>query len=71
MPDNNGWLPIESAPRDGTFVLLWDRVVGLLHGWWDGKHWVHSWDSEIIPGQRDLTHWRPLPTPPGGGDDEA
>ena len=64
MTPADAWQPIASAPRDGTRVLLWDRVVGVLHAWWDGREWVHSWDSEPIPGQDALTHWQPLPAPP-------
>jgi hypothetical protein len=69
MTDANGWRPISTAPRDKTMVLLWDRVVGVLHGWWDGAAWVHSWDSERIPGQECITHWQPLPPPPEAARD--
>ena len=58
------WQPIASAPRDKRTILVWDRVVGVLTAWWDGDAWVHSWDSETIPGQDALTHWQPLPPPP-------
>jgi hypothetical protein len=59
------WRPIATAPDDGSHVLLWDRVVGLLQGWTDrdGK-WCHAWDGEEIPRPEDLTHWRPQPKEP-------
>ena len=61
------WMPIDSAPKDGTEVLVWDGAIrGVLiaehaHGAWivcDGEGW-----ERISP-----THWQPLPPPPGDGD---
>lgn len=70
----DGWQPIETAPKDGTHVLLWFEwhdlpVVGdFRYGrWWS----VHSlggnlprpngmdWEEVMRP-----THWMPLPLPP-------
>ena len=51
------WQPIETAPRDGTRVLVYERDAALgaislnwvdQDGWWLGHP----------------THWMPLPTPP-------
>ena len=66
--NDTGWQPIETAPKDRTPVLLWDLVVGVLVARWDGAAWPHYWDSETIPGQDELTHWRPLPPPPAATD---
>lgn len=56
------WQPIETAPRDGTRLLLFgdgDTVVAYFnvsYGTWDdGDH------HDDIPG---LTHWQPLPAAP-------
>lgn len=59
--DQHGWRPIETAPKDGTDVLV------CCQGWvcahparWNGKRWTHRWnDAELVP-----THWRPMPELP-------
>jgi hypothetical protein len=63
--EGDGWLPIESAPRDGTLMLCYLPYNGgfITQTYWhvDGREGVWFDESgEICP-----THWRPLPTPPG------
>ena len=68
------WQPIETAPRDGSKVLLWlpdprtlDPVIigrWSFDSWWThDDRWMndHSDESEfdIAP-----TYWQPLPEPP-------
>ena len=77
----DGWRSIESAPRDGTRVLLCHS--GYAHPFYDRDRmprvWVDffrggSWYNTAPSGQP--THWRPLPQPPamhapggaGGGE---
>jgi len=70
------WLPIESAPKDGTPVLLWGlycshpTVAAFSHGQWicrgDG---IMAIESQGDFGTEYATfevpsHWRPLSTPP-------
>lgn len=65
----DGWRPIETAPRDGTEILvcMWDDHTMMVvnyeadparpgHPWWtlDGQAY-----AEGAP-----THWMPLPAPP-------
>lgn len=62
LPDND-WRPIESAPKDGTTVLLWaPHWSAAQTGWTFG---ADAWqdcpkDSHLRPP----THWMPLPEPP-------
>lgn len=72
------WRPIETAPKDGTKVLLY------INSRFEGRRiviaaWVHDpslsigygwssgedlgWECETYL-ERDLTHWQPLPEPP-------
>jgi hypothetical protein len=60
------WQPIETAPKDGTEVLLFyetDMAVGLFH--FRRKLWVLGYPIEIEDGDIIFpTHWMPLPEPP-------
>ena len=66
------WQPIETAPKDGTKVLLWQ--AGNPSGEWP---FMASWETSrshpnggiwaiYIEGQalRDPTHWMPIQEPP-------
>lgn len=70
MSDNNGWQPIETAPKDGRKVLLYDS--GYVHsdssyliaGFDMGAWWGQSTRSGVSIVWRNATHWMPLPEPP-------
>lgn len=57
------WRPIDTAPRDGTQVLL--TGVG-LDRWISTGRWVNGhWYDDDGPGWlANVTHWMPLPAPP-------
>jgi hypothetical protein len=77
--EGEGWRAIESAPRDGTWVVLW-MTKPMPHGYAsEGPHpVVAKWcrDNGTGPGcwdvpfedawfvDADFTHWMPLPAPP-------
>lgn len=60
--DEQEWRPIETAPRDGTVVLVYFPIFGrALPCEYDGGRWQTGvWTSK----PQVATHWRPLPAPP-------
>lgn len=62
--EGDGWLPIESAPKDGTQILIevHPRIFDVV-SWSDGA-WREC--GNFMRLRKDPTHWRPLPTPPSG-----
>jgi hypothetical protein len=72
----SGWLPIKSAPKDGTVVLLWHEPSRSVNvGFWQDIYTEH-WHASVIghpalwsdcDGPQPIfeaTHWMPLPEPP-------
>lgn len=64
------WMPIETAPKDGTRILIWNQA---MHGTptaevayyseplpVDMKRWWKNRNKLFL----DVTHWQPLPPPP-------
>ncbi len=58
------WQPIETAPRDGTAVLTWTRIDGIVIACCFGGMWM----GEGLFAQFLPTHWQPLPAPPSEGE---
>ncbi len=60
------WQPIETAPKDGTRVLLC-----IDHGEWGDKVWTGLWgDGWMVSygkARTEPTHWMPLPKAPANG----
>lgn len=65
------WQPIETAPEDGTEVLLWATMPRIeayiaLTGYFDEMDGAWSVPVASIYGPFVYpSHWMPLPTPPG------
>jgi len=70
-----GWRKIETAPKDGTEILLYDRNRKNRYiGYWEIQehntrpqpYWHNCCTYRDIMYQRTYppTHWQPLPTPP-------
>ena len=63
------WLPIESAPKDGTRVLLVWGGVTVVGFYLDNSKTTHPWQGWRVPSMEPtprglVTHWMPLPSPP-------
>ena len=66
---DEGWQPIETAPKDGTHILAYcDRMKEVGEVMWStsfgrwGATWVIAGFNQ--PWASRPTHWRPLPAPP-------
>lgn len=59
------WRPIESAPRDGTGILvkLPDSDMPHTAKFWRGS-WTVAWDHSELKGWDAPTHWMPIPELP-------
>lgn len=58
-PSTGQWMPIESAPKDGSHILLAGKKGRIASGCW---HTWNLWDWPYI--HAEPTHWQPLPPPP-------
>jgi hypothetical protein len=61
------WQPIETAPKDGTCILISNGKDGIFSGMYVG-YWYQEggWKFSIKNRIPDATHWMPLPAPPTG-----
>ena len=59
------WQPIETAPRDGTEVLITHGRTTVV-AWWSDIFGWRDWGDIGWGGMQDVapTHWQPLPEPP-------
>jgi len=63
-----GWQPIETAPKDGTEIIVWWPEIGhpYITKWTrfiNGNLYRDGWHCGIWEVERP-THWMPLPKPP-------
>ena len=79
--ERGGWLPIETAPKDGTRVDLWADGGRQTNAFWERGEWLKhirfvfnrnrpSGDMSGAWRSRvvaDPSHWMPLPSPPPSG----
>jgi hypothetical protein len=68
------WQPIETAPKDGTLILVFVPPSDYSIGWYNtekynknprpfwGRHNANH--SKTVCRSRPPTHWMPLPEPP-------
>jgi hypothetical protein len=69
-----GWMPIETAPKDGTRVLLGYERSHSEEGYWMGESssnywsetgWFASDEDPLTTHPSKPSHWMPLPAAPG------
>ena len=76
-PSTSKWQPIETAPKDGTTVLLyppsWTSRTSSTGSWNSDKHarkpapyWERDdcWNKVMLSRNSPTTHWMPLPAAP-------
>ena len=78
-----GWVPIETAPKDGSYLLLWEQYSEApFVGYWSGGSWSVShehvdaeggWDGANVVDalSMPITHWMPLPPAPSTEGEKA
>lgn len=70
MPSKPEWKGIETAPRDGTRVLIgWFELSGqdsMTVAFWHSsrKSWCNTWMGFSADPRDQPTHWMPLPAAP-------
>jgi len=64
------WQTMDTAPKDGTFVLAYD-IDSFYPDDPEESYWIVRWDDRnavwriMLDGQRAKpTHWMPRPAPP-------
>jgi hypothetical protein len=65
------WQPIETAPKDGTKVLVYEERLGIMHvaslqsAQYGELQWlVGEFDYDFPYLFTQPSHWMPLPEPP-------
>ena len=69
-----GWMPIETAPKDGQAILVTDGMYCYCVEWDEEFDWWTVDDNKLGPFRlrgSAPTHWRPLPAAPGPADGES
>jgi hypothetical protein len=64
----DGWQTMETAPRDGTWILITMPDYRVEVGWWHRNAWRYSHEKGY---KATPTHWAPLPPPPEHGSGAA
>jgi hypothetical protein len=72
----DGWRPISTAPKDGTFVDLWVLGERVADCRWDPrrKRWEHWWQGnfdwmDMVRVDGEPTYWAWVPVAPLGEGD--
>ncbi len=63
------WLPFDTAPKDGTYILAWvgyqwDGRMPFVRTRWHLEGWRSDYGTGFMPKNFAPTHWAPMPTEP-------
>lgn len=70
------WMPIETAPKDGTHIMVWEPTFKSIEfSWWGNDYnvkdylgWLcgdgDDWSTGFYHTPITPTHWMPMPNPP-------
>ncbi len=78
VPKDDGWQPIDAAPKDGTQIDLWcqpqrGQLTSGSYGrvpdcWFYAEKWwrldLYEGDDQCRREVHNVTHWMPRPSPP-------
>lgn len=57
------WRPIETAPKDGSGILLYHEPTGMvMSANWSNR--LRGWEACFAYRGEQWSHWMPLPEPP-------
>lgn len=59
-----GWRSIESAPKDGSKVLIFSPLEGVMSSYWEYQWQGFPWRNAAELKRQEPTLWKPLPAPP-------
>lgn len=74
------WKQIETAPKDGTSILLYSSKEPITEGWFETSlewgrpcnSWTNGWETsngcDVGYNRLYPTHWMPLPPPPNASE---
>ena len=61
----SGWQPIETAPKDGTRVILLDDCGLAVIAEWEDDLLGYPWKEDGQRAKAEIfTHWMAIPPPP-------
>lgn len=63
-PDANGWMPIETAPKDGPAFIVWCPERFNIYCVINYRGVMEHFGPGADPLRETPTHWQPLPKPP-------